>query len=136
MAVKERLSLYLKSRKISARSFCEVIGVSATYVSSMRSSIQPDKLNSITEHFPDLNITWLLTGDGQMLNNIESGSEVRNDVLSNQEIMSKLVMQNEKLIAILERHSRTIENLSIKINDVEGPPGKYVKGEKLSESGT
>ena len=37
------------------------------YVNSIRTSIQPDKMKSIGEKFPDLNPIWLLTGDGEML---------------------------------------------------------------------
>ena len=33
----------------------------------MRKSIQPDKAEKIASSFPDLNITWLMTGDGDML---------------------------------------------------------------------
>jgi hypothetical protein len=33
----------------------------------MRKSIQPDKVESIALNFPDLNVGWLLTGEGLML---------------------------------------------------------------------
>ena len=35
----------------------------------MRKSIQPDKAEKIASSFPDLNITWLMTGEGDMLVN-------------------------------------------------------------------
>jgi hypothetical protein len=38
------------------------IGVSAAYVTSMRKSIQPEKLEKIRQEFPELDINWLLTG--------------------------------------------------------------------------
>ena len=38
------------------------IGVSSAYITSMRKSIQPDKVEKIKEEFPDLDIDWLLTG--------------------------------------------------------------------------
>lgn len=67
MAVKDRLIEYIKSKGISNSEFCRAIGVSNAFVSSMRRSIQPDKAKSIALKFPDLNISWLLTGEGTML---------------------------------------------------------------------
>ena len=52
---------------MSARQFSLSIGVSPGYVNSISKSIQPDKINRITEQYPELNMSWLLTGDGEML---------------------------------------------------------------------
>ena len=65
--VKERLMRYLYNKDIKSNYFCSKIGVSAAFISSMRKSIQPDKLYSIAVNFPDLSIEWLLTGEGNML---------------------------------------------------------------------
>lgn len=65
--IKSRLSAYLKEKKINKSEFGRSIGVSSAYISSMRKSIQPDKLDKISEAYPDLNIVWLLTGEGEML---------------------------------------------------------------------
>lgn len=42
------------------------------YVSSIRRSIGPEKLEHIRSNYPDLNITWLLTGEGPMLTTMPS----------------------------------------------------------------
>ena len=65
--VKERLIKYLYKKDIKSNYFCSKIGVSAAFISSMRKSIQQDKLHSIAVNFPDLSIEWLLTGEGNML---------------------------------------------------------------------
>lgn len=65
-SVKERLTFYLKNKDIKQSLFCETIGVSQGFISGMRVSIQPDKLKSIAINYPDLNIGWLLTGEGDM----------------------------------------------------------------------
>lgn len=64
--VKDRLKQYLSAKHISMAEFGRRIGVSGAYVTSMRKSIQPDKVEKIKSEFPDLNIDWLLTGDGVM----------------------------------------------------------------------
>lgn len=68
MTVKERLVEYVSSKGLSKSEFGRRIGVSSAFISSMRRSLQPDKVESIALNFPDLNITWLLTGEGSMLN--------------------------------------------------------------------
>lgn len=67
MTVKERIKKYIKYKKISIRSFESTIGVSHGFVSSMRVSMQPDKVENIARYFPDLNTGWLMTGEGSML---------------------------------------------------------------------
>ncbi len=67
MSVRERLKFYLKNKNITQESFSEAIGVSKGYVNAIRKSIQPDKISLIKEKFNDLNIEWLLTGDGEMI---------------------------------------------------------------------
>lgn len=66
--VKERLIEYLESKKISKSEFGRRIGVSSAFISSMRQSMQPDKLERVALNFPDLNMEWLLTGNGEMIN--------------------------------------------------------------------
>lgn len=65
--VKDRLIHYLDVKGISKAEFGRRIGVSGAYITSMRKSIQPDKLKLISEEFPDLNRDWLLYGEGDML---------------------------------------------------------------------
>lgn len=67
MSVKERLIKFLKSQGVSQRTFEQAIGVSNGYVNNIRVSIQPDKLQRIIQHFPNLNTEWLLSGEGSML---------------------------------------------------------------------
>lgn len=67
MSVKERLITYLNYKKVSKSDFGRSIGVSSAYVTSMRKSIDPEKLQSIAKNYPDLNTGWLMTGEGEML---------------------------------------------------------------------
>ena len=67
MTVKERLIAYLDYKKVSKSDFGRSIGVSSAYVTSMRKSIDPEKLQSIAKNYPDLNTGWLMTGEGEML---------------------------------------------------------------------
>lgn len=74
MTVKERLIKYIKFKGISINKFEKTCNFSTGYVGNMRTSTQPDKVMRIAHNFPDLNTGWLLTGEGEMLNN--SGNEL------------------------------------------------------------
>lgn len=80
--IKERLTAYLKYKGINKSEFGRKVGVSNSYISAIRKSIQPDKTEKIAASFPDLNIAWLLTGDGEMLKdtvtNIAQGDHATN----------------------------------------------------------
>lgn len=65
--VRERLTEYLKVKKISKSAFGRAIGASSAFVTSIQKTIGSEKIQAITLNYPDLNIEWLLTGEGQML---------------------------------------------------------------------
>jgi transcriptional regulator with XRE-family HTH domain len=99
--VKQRLQIYLKNNSIAQNKFCNVINVSSGYISSMRQSIPPDKLKSIIEHYPDLNIGWLLTGIGNMTNEPEASG--------NKNEQSRLSIELELLEQIRFLHNEISE---------------------------
>jgi len=65
--VKGRLELYLDFKHISKTAFGKSIGVSSSYVSAIRKSMDIDKIMRISEIYPDLDINWLLYGTGTMI---------------------------------------------------------------------
>jgi len=66
--VKQRLIMFLESQGISKAEFGRTIGVSSAYVTSMRKSLDIDKIKAVRANYPKLNIDWLLYGEGEMLN--------------------------------------------------------------------
>lgn len=125
MSVKERIKAFINFKQISMREFCRQVGVSNSYVSSMRSSIQPDKLLRIAHVFPELNSDWLMTGEGDMIRKthelqpterddlISTGSEVFKDKLLDMfkkgEIFSSAIVWEQHRL-IIEK-SQKIEDL-------------------------
>ena len=108
--VKERLMKYLYKKYIKSNYFCSKIGVSAAFISSMRKSIQPDKLHSIAVNIPDLSIEWLLTGEGNMLR--KSYENVNKEDMELLSVVKKFQDQIEKKdeeISILKKRSEELE---------------------------
>ena len=68
--VKERIMQFIKHCKISRRAFEIKCGLSSGYVNNIRVSIHPDKIESIAANYPELNIAWLMTGEGEMLRKV------------------------------------------------------------------
>lgn len=62
-SVKSRLIEFISRMGLSQGKFEKRCGLSNAYINNIRSSIQPDKLLSISKQFPDLNLGWLMIGE-------------------------------------------------------------------------
>lgn len=114
MSVKERLKEYLVYKNLSMRKFSQTIGVSSSYVNNINKSIQPDKINSITIHYPDLNTGWLLTGEGTMLNVNDESANLDGYITVSKEAWEVIKKQADGLnaqAASLERRDKQIDEL-------------------------
>ena len=118
-SVKERLKQFIDTLNISEREFCRRIGVSSSYVMSIKKSIQPDKMQAISIHFLKLNPLWLLLGQGEMLlsDGKKEGEQRQNTGgLPSSELLAKLLeeanSEKARLLSIIESQQRTIESLT------------------------
>ena len=66
MNTKDRLKQYLSLKNIGRNKFEQQIGVSTGYLSTKSLTISSDVIEKTAEIFPELNINWLLTGNGMM----------------------------------------------------------------------
>jgi transcriptional regulator with XRE-family HTH domain len=114
MGVKERIREFVKYKRITERAFCTSIGVSFSYVNSIRKSIQPDKMKAITTVYPELNPIWLITGDGEMLiegntNNVGGGRNNISELIDLQKGYQTMIKEKDdqinRLISIIEKIS-------------------------------
>lgn len=82
VTVKERINTFIKYKKISARAFESICGLSNGYLRQLKNSPTVDKMESILSAFPEINREWLTTGDGEMLKdtvtNIAQGDHATN----------------------------------------------------------
>lgn len=67
METKDRISEFIKYKKITIAEFERNVGLANGYVKKFKGSIGSDKLNNIASYYPELNIDWLITGNGEML---------------------------------------------------------------------
>ena len=120
MNVKSRLLDFVSYTQLSRRKFQERIGVSNSYIQNISESIGADVMNRISNQFPELNTSWLLTGEGSMLKNTSASSntaEGRNgnnvnisltldkaidEIAEQRKLVAKSQEQMDRLIAIIE----------------------------------
>lgn len=67
MNVKTRLEQFCEHRKLSIGGFCREAKISNSYFSNVKGEMGIAIKGKIKEAFPDLNIDWLITGEGEML---------------------------------------------------------------------
>lgn len=109
--VKERLLAFIKFKGISKNRFETMCGLSKRYVSNISQSISPEVTKKISLTFPELNMGWILTGEGDMLSE-KTGAPDDSITLSGDTMrvflsMSSTIARQEenisKLTAIIDR---------------------------------
>ena len=65
--VKERLIAFIEFKGITKNKFEALCGLSKRYVSNISRSISPDVAEKISLTFPELNMGWVMTGEGEMI---------------------------------------------------------------------
>ena len=109
----ERISMYLQFRNISPHAFEKKIKLSNGYYSKQlrnKGSVGSDILIKIHEHFPDLNMLWVLTGEGNMVDD----SRAVQSALA-EEFTYKFEVENLKLQNLQE----DVDQLNTVIKDKE-----------------
>jgi phage repressor protein C with HTH and peptisase S24 domain len=67
--MKERLIKFLAYIRMGQTKFEEKVGLSRGFVDKVGDSIREKNLDKINAQYPELNINWLKTGEGEMLKN-------------------------------------------------------------------
>lgn len=75
MDLKERLIKFIEHKGLTVQSFENKCNLSNGAVSKMGNNTRRSTLDKISNTFPDININWLLTGDGNMITIETSTSE-------------------------------------------------------------
>lgn len=67
MEIKDRISKFIQYKNITIAEFERNVSLANGYIKKFKGSIGSDKLNNIISYYPDININWLITGEGPML---------------------------------------------------------------------
>jgi hypothetical protein len=116
----ERIAMYLQFRAITPHSFERKIHLSNGYFSKQikhLGSVGSDILVKIHDSYPELNMLWVLTGEGQMiLEDIES-----QQVSKVNDFSSRYESENRKLKSL----ESDVEKLNVVLKDKDKIIGLY-----------
>jgi transcriptional regulator with XRE-family HTH domain len=126
---KERIKQFIKYLNISTKSFEEKVGLSNGYISSIRKGIGYKANGKIFKAYPELDSTWLLTGEGSMLidtqnNNIVEEGRVLYGCQGCKERskeIERLKEENDKLVEKIDKQNQRIGRLEflLELNNVK-----------------
>ena len=74
MTLQERLTAIATHYNMTVASFERVSGLSNGYVRTVKNSIGSEKIESLVRAFPNVNLLWLVTGLGSMLNESDNSN--------------------------------------------------------------
>lgn len=79
MGIRERLKQFIEFKEISKYKFYKDLGLSNGFLDK-EGNIGSDKCEKIIYQYPELNILWLLTGEGEMITSTQN-KEMKNEEL-------------------------------------------------------
>lgn len=107
--VRDRLEYYIAHKGLSVRRFEILIGASNGYVSNIKLNITPAKQKQIQSAFPDLNMSWLLTGEGDMLRHAPSQNITgNNNIVGNSNTGNNTIIADTQAQKGTNNHSKPI----------------------------
>lgn len=108
--IKERVKLFCDYKNMSIRQFEIACNLSNGYISYRLKSIGYNKASEICRVFPELNIDWLLYGEGEMLKNADTNNAVNNGTIN-----GNMNTGTNAGATIVHRSSDVIDDVHIKV---------------------
>jgi len=119
----ERISIFIHFKKITPHAFEQKIDLSNGYFSKQLKnlgSVGSDILIKIYLAYPELDILWILTGEGQMLKQAEHESQQIDDIIL-EDFTNKYTSENKKL----KKLENDFDKLQTSLTDKEKIIGLY-----------
>lgn len=105
--IKDRLLAFLKHLGMGQANFEKATGLSNGLINNMKDNLSTKSLNKISAKFPQLNSSWLLTGEGNMLTDGRGDNSIIH--FTNVDLGKEIGAMSERLIRI-EAHLEVYEN--------------------------
>jgi len=126
MNIFSRIDQFIDFKGISKNEFRLKLGLSNSYMSKMQAkngNIGSQIIEKIVRNYPEMNLTWLITGEGEML----SGNNTLNN--SNDMDCSKCPYQKdiERYQRDLARYEKLIDTLNSQIDALQASDNPQTK---------
>ena len=139
-SVKQRILAFIKEKSIGQKKFEETVGLSNGYVNNLKASPSSNVLQKIFSAYPDLNKSWLLTGEGSMLSASEPDSisassstdisavlnKAMDEIAAQRRLTEQSQQQIDRLLSLLEadRHTATASSADTASDEDSEAPRK------------
>lgn len=123
--IKERLTRYLKFKRLSQREFAQICSVNSSVLSRISEATDDATLRKIDEA-SDLNVDWLTKGEGEMLKpathqsagNV-SGHNVCGANINGREIHITCPDEYQTLLSIMNDHKNIVEKYQAQLDKAQ-----------------
>ena len=112
MEIKDRIMQFIELKGITRNKFETSCGLPVRYVSNIGKSIQSDAIKKIILTYPEINLQWLITGEGEILNQndgikvwvekFRTNPNNSEDVVGLMSILSRFLKNQEDYHAIMK----------------------------------
>lgn len=123
MSQKDRIKEYIAYLKIGQGAFEKNVGISNGYVNNIKKSIGSGVLSKIQKTYPELNINWIVTGEGSMFSkHLEQKAE---------ELEFEYTQMKNKLLHVSERSFKYLDKLEAAEEEIRQLKNKIQRLEEL-----
>jgi predicted RNase H-like nuclease (RuvC/YqgF family) len=131
MEINDRIRIFLKYKKITIQNFEISIGRTNGYLSHTKSPTA-NVIKDIIRVYPELNLSWLIAGEGEMLkstNQNNNSMQPKNEELFNEVIKAKdeTIQAQEKTIHVLDKRVEDLESQNAELRENLGLINKQKK---------
>lgn len=118
--LKSRLIQFINHKGISTRNFEKMCDFGNGFVANAGESMRKPNLEKLSTVFPELNISWLLTGEGEMIKPIQTVGDISNSTVSGVNVSGQEIHIHpnayDTLLKIVEVNQRTTEKFQEQID--------------------
>ncbi len=118
MNFKDRIKQFCDSIGFSIREFERACGLTRGNISNMTGAIGSDKLAKIIDTYPELNLYWLVTGDGDMIRDCDPNPPQTSKDSLDLELCRALLKEKDTR---LEEQAREIGRLEERLSNFQTP---------------
>ena len=111
-SLQDRLGAYLRHKRMTYKDFEETVGLGASAASRLSSHSYKKTFSRIAAACPDLNIEWLQTGEGEMLNRaLQQTATGNGNMLAGRDVNAASPTSLDEALAALKRSQEQITAL-------------------------
>lgn len=100
--------------------FESACGLARGTISSINKGMRSDNIAKIAKRFPEINMTWLLTGEGKMVTKIPETDTMENAPLALLNSYLQLMNKMEEVQRKVEEQNHLINELTIAVRNMSG----------------